>query len=85
MMNRDGVLNCHDDPERREGEASASVRARELLSHAFRLFLATAREIFDEAAYDRYLRQTGSAPSSKSFAEFMSASNAKKERRPRCC
>ena len=55
------------------------------MRRTFHLIWQTLREIFDEAAYDRYLRQTGSAPSSKSFAEFMSASNAKKERRPRCC
>jgi hypothetical protein len=74
-------MTCHDE----RSEPSAFVRIRALLSDALHLLVAVLREIFDEAAYDRYLRQTGSTPSRKSFAEFITASNAKKERRPRCC
>ena len=51
----------------------------------FRLFWATLREIFDEAAYERYLVRTGSVQSRKSFAEFVETTKAGRDRRPRCC
>jgi hypothetical protein len=50
-----------------------------------RLFWATLREIFDEAAYDRYLARTGSMQSRESFAEFFETTKAARECRPRCC
>ncbi len=55
------------------------------MSRAVQLFWQTLREIFDEAAYERYLRRTGSVESKESFAAFIEASKARTERRPRCC
>jgi len=55
------------------------------MSHAFKLFWETLREIFDEAAYERYLQRTGSVQSRESFAAFNESSKAGRERRPRCC
>lgn len=52
---------------------------------ALKLFWQTLREIFDEAAYERYLRQNGGVQSRESFAAFTEASKASRERRPRCC
>jgi hypothetical protein len=56
-----------------------------MMSRALKLVWATLREIFDEAAYERYLRATGSEPSRESFAAFVEASKTARERRPRCC
>jgi|1185.fasta_scaffold504917_1 hypothetical protein len=51
----------------------------------FRLLWATLREIFDEAAYERYLRRTGNVQSRESFADFVETTKTARERRPRCC
>jgi hypothetical protein len=52
---------------------------------AFDIFMAALREIFDEAAYARFLerKRTGSSP--RSYAEFLRESELAKARRPRCC
>lgn len=55
------------------------------MSRGLRLFWEMLREIFDEAAYERFLVRTGRASSRESFAAFMEASKVKRERRPRCC
>jgi hypothetical protein len=55
------------------------------MTRALKLFWETLREIFDEAAYERYLKRTGSRESRESFAAFMEASRAGRERKPRCC
>jgi hypothetical protein len=55
------------------------------VTRALKLFWETLREIFDEAAYARYLKRTGSAESRESFAAFMEVSKTSRERRPRCC
>ena len=56
-----------------------------MMAHALKLFWATLREIFDEAAYERYLQRTGSAQSRESFAAFAEEARMSRERRPRCC
>jgi hypothetical protein len=52
-----------------------------------RTFMAMLREIFDEAAYARFLDRAGMASSSEAYAafrrEFEEAET--KVRRPRCC
>ena len=52
---------------------------------ALQLFWQTLREIFDEAAYERYLERTGSVASRESFAAFLAAGKHARERKPRCC
>ncbi|WP_148210172.1 YbdD/YjiX family protein [Candidatus Korobacter versatilis] len=52
---------------------------------ALRLIWAALREIFDEAAYDRFLRSHQLANSAESYAHFQRDRRASQERRPRCC
>jgi len=47
--------------------------------------LATLREIFDESAYERFLRRTHVASSAQAYAAFRKESENAKARRPRCC
>jgi hypothetical protein len=59
------------------------------LSQLLRRFCATAvaalREIFDEAAYARFLQRTGIKPSRTSYAAFRREFEEAKMRRPMCC
>jgi hypothetical protein len=55
------------------------------LVKASRILLATLREIFDEAAYERFLRRTRMVSSAKAYAEFRQESEEAKTRRPKCC
>lgn len=50
-----------------------------------RIFWATLREIFDENAYDRFLKTHNLSRSRSSYAEFLEDRRAAQERRPRCC
>ncbi len=52
---------------------------------ALRLIWAALREIFDEAAYDRFLTSHSLANSPDSYANFERDRRAAQERRPRCC
>ena len=47
--------------------------------------VATLREIFDEAAYTRFLGRAGMASSSEAFAAFRRVFEEAKVRRPKCC
>lgn len=51
----------------------------------FNLLLAALREIFDEAAYQRFLAREGAAASRATYAEFLREVEIGKARRPRCC
>ena len=55
------------------------------LKRASRIVHATLREIFDEAAYERFLRSHALANSAESYAHFQRDRGATQERRPRCC
>jgi len=55
------------------------------MTRALQLFWQALREIFDEAAYERYLQRTGSVQSRESFAAFLAAGKTARERKPRCC
>ncbi len=46
---------------------------------------AMLREIFDEAAYARFLQRNRLLPSRAAFAAFQQELQAAKLRRPRCC
>ncbi len=48
-------------------------------------FVATLREIFDEAAYSRFLSRAGMASSSAAYAAFRREFEEVKVRRPKCC
>jgi hypothetical protein len=52
---------------------------------AARILLATLREIFDEAAYARFLRRSQMASSPAAYAAFWRERESSHERRPRCC
>jgi hypothetical protein len=52
---------------------------------ALKTFHAALREIFDEAAYDRFLASHQLSNSAESYAHFQRDRRATQERRPRCC
>lgn len=49
------------------------------------LMRATLREIFDESAYERFLRRHQAAASRQSYRSFLREAALRRERRPRCC
>ena len=49
------------------------------------LLLSCLREIFDESAYVRFLRQHRMPASPESYADFCQEQAAAKSRRLRCC
>jgi hypothetical protein len=55
------------------------------LARTATLFVTCMREIFDESAYARFLRQRRMSSSAESYAEFCREQAAAKARRPRCC
>lgn len=59
--------------------------ATEAMRHFMATMLATLREIFDEAAYARFLRRAGVASSSDAYAAFRREFEEAKVRRPKCC
>jgi hypothetical protein len=52
---------------------------------SWRIFMAALREIFDEAAYARFLKRMGVASSSQAYAAFRREFEDAKVRRPKCC
>jgi hypothetical protein len=52
---------------------------------ALRTLRAILREIFDEAAYDRFLSRKQVASSPASYAAFRQEFEEAKTRRPKCC
>jgi hypothetical protein len=48
-------------------------------------FMSALHEIFDEAAYARFLGRTGLPSSSAAYAEFRRELEEAKVRRPKCC
>jgi len=63
---------------RQRGPCSTSLRV-------FSLFVAALREIFDEAAYWRFLERNRMEQSRESYAEFVRENETATARRPRCC
>ena len=51
----------------------------------WRILVAALREIFDEAAYARFLDRSGMASSSEAYAAFRREFEEAKARRPKCC
>ena len=52
---------------------------------AARIVVAMLREIFDEAAYDRFLLRKQMASSPTAYAAFRQEFEDAKTRRPKCC
>jgi hypothetical protein len=50
-----------------------------------RLLLATLREIFDESAYERFLKRKQMSSSSAAYAAFRHEFEEARTRRPKCC
>ena len=50
-----------------------------------RIVLAALREIFDEAAYTRFLERNRIASSREAYAAFLREGETARARRPRCC
>jgi hypothetical protein len=55
------------------------------LLDTLRTLRLTLQEIFDEAAYARFLQRAGMISSSKSYAAFRKEFEEAKMRRPKCC
>ncbi len=63
----------------------AACRVSTSADTTVRHLLAALREIFDEAAYARFLARTGQPSSRAAYAGFLRERAASQERRPRCC
>ena len=55
------------------------------LTAALQLLLAAIREIFDEAAYDRFLQRKQIPSSPAAYAQFWRERESASRPRPRCC
>jgi hypothetical protein len=55
------------------------------ISYGIRLVLEALREIFDEAAYSRFLSRTQQRSSAQAYAAFSREREVEQVRRPRCC
>ena len=56
-----------------------------MMRKTLRVVMAVLREIFDEAAYDRFLLAHGMESSREAYASFLREWGKMRERRPRCC
>lgn len=61
------------------------IRVRKRLRDVLATAVAILREIFDEAAYARFLSRGGLASSSQAYAEFRREFDEATVRRPKCC
>lgn len=59
--------------------------ARRSIDRMLSIVRAMLREIFDEAAYGRFLERRRLRTSSEAYAEFLLENEARQQRRPRCC
>jgi hypothetical protein len=65
------------------GTAAPGLAA--VIMRAGNLLWAALREIFDEAAYNRFLDRRQLTSSREAYAAFWHEYDATKARRPRCC
>jgi len=56
-----------------------------MIRNASSVLMTILREIFDEAAYGRFLSRTQSASSTQAYAAFTRERESIQNRRPRCC
>jgi len=52
---------------------------------SWHILIDTLREIFDEAAYSRFLSRKRMASSAEAYADFRREFEQAKVRRPKCC
>jgi hypothetical protein len=78
-----GALAREKLAARADRRKESAIRAE--ITRPFRLLIATMREIFDEAAYQRFLARGEVASSPAAYADFLREGEAAKARRPRCC
>jgi hypothetical protein len=64
---------------------SSLKQVRVVVAKVLSTLLVTLREVFDEAAYARFLERAGMASSSESYAAFRREFEEAKMRRPKCC
>jgi hypothetical protein len=74
-----------EQPAAESGLTLDRSRVLAAIRDGVRILLATFREIFDESAYQRFLRRHQLSASRNSYAAFRLESEAAKARRPRCC
>ena len=55
------------------------------LIQAWQVFVSALREVFDEAAYARFLQRSRMASSREAYAAFWRERENTQVRRPRCC
>lgn len=55
------------------------------IARALQIFRETLREIFDEAAYARFLRRAQMQSSPEAYAAFWRERESAQQRRPKCC
>jgi hypothetical protein len=55
------------------------------LRNAVHVLLCTLREIFDEAAYARFLQRTQTESSAEAYAAFWREKDSETPRRIKCC
>ena len=67
------------------GTLSARQRKAGWLLRAANLLLSIAREIFDEAAYERFLTRNRAASSVETYKAFREDFEGLNTKRPRCC
>ena len=76
-------------PAREKTEAKAHSRKvnalRAGIIRPLSVLIATLREIFDEAAYQRYLTRSEVASSAIAYHDFLREGETAKARCPRCC
>jgi len=65
--------------------SKAGKRISGFAADIFRIVFASLREIFDEAAYARFLQRAGAASSSEAYAAFCREFEEIRARRPKCC
>jgi hypothetical protein len=72
-------------PQNTDSGSSHDTFAQPFFPKAWKLFLATLREIFDESAYDRFLRRTHASRSIASYRQFVQERDEALVKKPRCC
>ena len=65
--------------------AGQAERSSAGLKRIAAILLAIVREIFDEAAYARFLQRNGKPASRASYAAFLRETQLARATRPRCC
>jgi hypothetical protein len=74
-------------PARRRRYEKKQARAWMItrLKSTWEILTGTLREIFDESAYERFLKQRRLSPSRAAYTAFRQENEVTKAHRPRCC